>query len=53
MQPRSLFLLIVALLALILGSTGTSTAADIAKTAFFLALILFIFSMLTGLGRRA
>jgi uncharacterized membrane protein YtjA (UPF0391 family) len=53
MQIRSLLLLIVAFIALVLGATGASVGADIAKTAFFLALILFLFAMLTGLGRRA
>ena len=49
-----LIFLIVALAAAIFGFTGVAIAVeDIAKTVFFLFLILFLLSRLTGLGRRA
>ena len=54
MQNRGLLFLIVSLVALLFGFTGVANAAsDIAKTVFFLFLILFLFSMLKGLGRKA
>lgn len=50
----ALIFLIVALLAALFGFTGIAVAsAGIAKILFFLFLVLFLVSLLTGLARRA
>lgn len=50
----ALIFLIVALVAAVFGFTGLAIAASgIAKVVFSLFLVLFLLSMLTGLGRRA
>jgi uncharacterized membrane protein YtjA (UPF0391 family) len=46
--------LVVALAAALFGFTGIAVAAaGVAKIIFFLFIVLFLLSLLTGLGRRA
>ncbi len=46
--------LVVALAAALFGFTGIAVAAaGVAKIIFFLFVVLFLLSLLTGLGRRA
>jgi uncharacterized membrane protein YtjA (UPF0391 family) len=49
----ALTFLVVALLAAVFGFTGIAvTAAGVAKILFFLFLVLFLISLITGLVRR-
>ena len=49
----ALIFVVVALVAALFGFSGVVVAAaGIAKVIFFLFLLLFLLSMLTGLGRR-
>ena len=50
----TILFLVVALIAAIFGFTGVAlAAAGIAKVVFFLFVVLFLISLVTGLGRRA
>jgi len=50
----TIMFLVVALAAALFGFTGIAVAAaGIAKIIFFLFLVLFLLSLLTGFGRRA